>query len=76
METDDKLVEYVKRIEGLEEEKQDVCSDIREVYSELKGAGYDVKAVRQVIKLRKMESADRQEYKFLTDEYAKILGME
>lgn len=76
METDDKLIEYVKRIESLEEEKQDVCSDIREVYSELKGAGYDVKAVRQVIKLRKMENADRQEYRFLTDEYAKILGME
>jgi uncharacterized protein (UPF0335 family) len=75
MEKDDKLVQYISRIENLEDEKKSVCDDIRQVYSELKGEGYDVKAVRQVIKLKKMMPADRAELNFLVQEYAKQIGI-
>ena len=75
MEKDERLVQYITRIETLENEKKDVCDDIRQVYSELKGEGYDVKAVRQVIKLKKMMPADRAELNFLVQEYAKQIGI-
>ena len=66
---------FVDRIERLEEEKKELTADIREVYSEAKGAGFDVKVLRQVLKLRKMDPADRAETEFLRDEYKKLLGM-
>ena len=75
MEKDDKLVQYISRIENLENEKKSVCDDIRQVYSELKGEGYDPKAVRQVIKLKKMMPADRAELNFLVQEYGKQIGI-
>ena len=65
----------VDRIERLEEEKKELSADIREVYSEAKGAGFDVKVLRQVLRLRKMDPADRAETEFLRDEYKKLLGM-
>jgi len=66
---------FVDRIERLEEEKKELTADIREVFSEAKGAGFDVKVLRQVLKLRKMDPADRAETEFLRDEYKKLLGM-
>ena len=66
---------FVDRIERLEEEKKELSADIREVYAEAKGAGFDVKVLRQVLKLRKMDPADRAETEFLRDEYKKLLGM-
>ena len=66
---------FVDRIERLEEEKKELSADIREVFSEAKGAGFDVKVLRQVLKLRKMDPADRAETEFLLDEYKKLLGM-
>ena len=66
---------FVDRIERLEEEKKELTADIREVYSEAKGAGFDVKVLRQVLRLRKMDPADRAETEFLRDEYKKLLGM-
>ena len=66
---------FVDRIERLEEEKKELAADIREVYSEAKGAGFDVKVLRQVLRLRKMDPADRAETEFLRDEYKKLLGM-
>ena len=66
---------FVDRIERLEEEKKELSADIREVYSEAKGAGFDVKVLRQVLRLRKMDPADRAETEFLRDEYKKLLGM-
>ena len=66
---------FVDRIERLEEEKKELAADIREVFSEAKGAGFDVKVLRQVLKLRKMDPADRAETEFLRDEYKKLLGM-
>ena len=66
---------FVDRIERLEEEKKELSADIREVFSEAKGAGFDVKVMRQVLRLRKMDPADRAETEFLRDEYKKLLGM-
>ena len=70
-----KLNTFIDRIERLEEEKRELSSDIREVFAEAKGAGFDVKVMRQVLRLRKMDPADRAETEFLRDEYKKLLGM-
>jgi uncharacterized protein (UPF0335 family) len=69
------LRSFVERIERLEEEKQALADDIREVYSEAKGTGFDTKVMRQVVRLRKMESADRQEQEAMLDLYLNALGM-
>ena len=66
---------YIDRIERLEEEKKELLADIREIYSEAKSAGFDTKVMRQVIKLRKMDPADRAENQFLLQEYKKLLGI-
>jgi len=70
-----RLKSFIERIERLEEEKQGIASDIRDVYAEAKGTGYDPKIMRQVIRLRKMEQADRQEQDELLDTYLRALGM-
>ena len=70
-----KLNKFIERIERLEEEKSELASDIREVFAEAKGEGFDVKVMRQVLRLRKMDPADRAETEFLRDEYKKLLGM-
>ncbi len=72
----DRLKSFVERIERLEEEKAALTADIREVFGEAKGTGFDVKIMRQVIKLRKMESNDRQEQEHLLDLYKRALGLE
>ena len=71
----DQLKAFVERVERLEEEKKALADDIREVYSEAKGTGFDTKIMRQVIRLRKMESADRQEQEAMLDLYLSALGM-
>jgi len=70
-----KLRAFIERIERLEEEKAALAADIREVYSEAKGEGFDVKIMRQVIRLRKLETADRQEMEALLEVYLDALGM-
>ena len=70
-----KLRSYVERIERLEEEKAALAADIREVFAEAKGNGFDAKIMRQVIRLRKMETNDRQEQEHLLDLYMRALGM-
>ena len=69
------LRSFVERIERLEEEKKALADDIREVYSEAKCTGFDTKVMRQVVRLRKMESADRQEQEAMLDLYLSALGM-
>lgn len=69
------LKSFVERIERLEEEKAALAEDIREVYAEAKGNGFDTKVMRQVIRLRKMEPADRNELDELLDLYRKALDM-
>lgn len=68
-----KLKSFIERIERLEAEKTELGADIREVYAEAKGNGFDTKIMRQVIKLRKMEPADRNEQDELLDLYRKAL---
>ncbi len=65
----DQLRSLIERIERLEEEKAVLAVDIREVYAEAKGTGFDPKIMRQVVRLRKMESADRQEQEALLELY-------
>ena len=71
----DRLRSFIERIERLEEEKAALMADIKEVYAEAKGTGFDVKTMRTVIRLRKMEDNDRQEAEFLLDTYLAALGM-
>lgn len=73
--SDEKLHGYVERIERLEEEKKDVQQDIKEVYAEAKANGYDKKALKAIIKLRKMDSAARQDYSNAVDAYSSALGL-
>ena len=72
----DRLRTIIERIERLEEEKRALSEDIREVYSEAKGAGFDVKVIRQVVRLRKMDATDRSEMEHILDVYKRALGME
>ncbi len=69
----DQLRSIVERIERLEEEKANITADVREVYAEAKGNGYDVKALRQVVRLRKIDPQDRQEQEALLDVYRTAL---
>ncbi|WP_138064770.1 DUF2312 domain-containing protein [Azospirillum sp. SYSU D00513] len=71
----DRLKSFVERIERLEEEKRGLQEDVKEVYAEAKGTGFDVKIIRQIIRLRKMDKADRQEQEALLDLYKEALGM-
>ncbi|MDA0661918.1 MAG: DUF2312 domain-containing protein [Alphaproteobacteria bacterium] len=73
--TGDQLRSLIERIERLEEEKAALAEDIREVFAEAKGNGFDVKIMRQIIRLRKMETGDRQELEALLDTYKAALGM-
>ena len=66
---------FIERVERLEEEKKALADDIREIYAEAKGTGFDTKVMRQVIRLRKMETADRQEQEAMLDLYLGALGM-
>ena len=72
----DQLKSLVERIERLEEEKAALTADIREVYSEAKGLGFDTKIMRQVVRLRRLDRADRQEQEAILDLYLAALGMQ
>ena len=56
----ERLKSFIERIENLEEEKSALTADIREIYSEAKGIGLDIKTLRQIVRLRKLDSSDRQ----------------
>jgi uncharacterized protein (UPF0335 family) len=66
---------YIERIERLEEEKASLMEDIREVYAEAKGTGFDPKIMRQVVRIRRMEPDQRQEQEYVLDTYLSALGM-
>ncbi|MCR9174539.1 MAG: DUF2312 domain-containing protein [Alphaproteobacteria bacterium] len=71
----DQLRSYIERIERLEEEKAALAADIKEVFAEAKANGFDVKIMRQVLKLRKMDKDDRDEVETLLELYKRALGM-
>ena len=70
-----RLTSLINRIERLEEGKAAISSDIRDIFAEAKSAGFDVKIMRAVLKLRKMNAADRDEQEFLIETYRKALGI-
>lgn len=69
-----KLKSIIERIERLEEDKAAVANDLKEVYAEAKGEGFDTKIVRKVIRLRKQDTAKRQEEEALIDLYISAIG--
>ena len=71
----DQLRAFIERIERLEEEKKGLTDDIRDVYGEAKANGFDVKIMRQIVRLRKMEDHQRKETEELLDLYRAALGM-
>jgi uncharacterized protein (UPF0335 family) len=73
---DDRLRLLIERVETLEEEKKGVMDDIKDVYGEAKAVGYDVKILKQIVRLRKMEADDRREMETILDLYKAALGMD
>ena len=69
------LRQYIERIERLEGEKKDIADDVKAVYGEAKGQGYDTKIVKQIIRLRRMEKHARDEEEALLDTYKEALGL-
>lgn len=72
----DQLRLLIERVERLEEEKKGIADDIKDVYAEAKATGYDVKIMRQIVRLRKMPAHDRQEMEAILQTYLAALGME
>jgi len=71
----DRLRSLIERIERLQEEVKGIQSDIKDIFAEAKAVGYDVKIMREVIKLRKMNAVDRDEQEYLIDTYKRALGL-
>lgn len=70
----DRLRSFIERVERLEEEKAAIMNDVKEIYAEAKGEGYDVKTLRQVVRIRKMDRTERQEQEAMLDLYLAALG--
>jgi uncharacterized protein (UPF0335 family) len=73
--TDDRLRLLIERVERLEEEKKGIADDIRDTYAEAKAVGYDVKIMRQIVRLRKMNPDDRAEMEMVLETYKAALGL-
>lgn len=71
----DQLRAFVERIERLEEEKKQIADDVKDVYAEAKANGFDAKILRQVVRLRKQDPAERTEQEAVLDLYLQALGM-
>ena len=71
----DQLKSIIARVEKLEEEKAGIAADIRDVFAEAKGNGFDVKAIRTILKMRKMDASEREEQETILDVYLNALGM-
>lgn len=73
--TGERLRSIIERIERLEEEKQALADDVKEVYAEAKGTGFDVKTIRKIIRMRKQEPDQRAEEEALLETYLSAIGM-
>lgn len=71
----EQLKSVVERIERLEEEKKAIADDIRDIYAEAKANGFDAKVLREVVKIRKLDSTEREEHDAVRDLYLQALGM-
>jgi uncharacterized protein (UPF0335 family) len=72
----DEVLQYISRIERLEEDKKAVAKDIKDVYTELKGNGYDAKIIRKLVSIRRKTKQERQEEQALLEMYMQAIGME
>jgi uncharacterized protein (UPF0335 family) len=70
------LKSFIERIERLEEEKKAIADDIKDIYAEAKGTGYDVKIMRKIVSIRKQDAAKRREEEEILDLYLSALGQE
>ena len=71
----DQLKAFIERVERLEEEKKAIADDIRDVYAEAKGSGFDVKAMRTIVRMRKQDANERKEEEAILETYLHALGM-
>jgi uncharacterized protein (UPF0335 family) len=71
----DQLKAFVERVERLEEEKKAIADDIRDVYGEAKGNGFDVKALRTIVRMRRQDANERREHESILETYMHALGM-
>ena len=72
----EQLKAFIERVERLEEEKKAIADDIRDVYAEAKGSGFDVKALRAIVRLRKQDIDERREQQAILETYMHALGMD
>jgi uncharacterized protein (UPF0335 family) len=72
----EQLKAFIERVERLEEEKKAIADDIRDVYAEAKGNGFDVKALRAIVRLRKQDTDERREQQAILETYMHALGMD
>ena len=72
----DRLRSYIERIERLEAEKASLAADVREVYAEAKGNGFDARTMRQIVRLRKLDRSELSEQEALLNLYRRVLGMD
>jgi uncharacterized protein (UPF0335 family) len=71
----DQIRAFIERIERMEEEKKAIADDIKEIYAEAKGNGFDTKVLRQIVRIRKQDHAERMEQEALLELYMAALGM-
>ena len=71
-----RLLSYVERVERLEEEKAALQTDIKEIYSEAKASNFDVKAIKELVKIRKKDELERQAEEYIVEQYRKALGID
>jgi uncharacterized protein (UPF0335 family) len=71
----DELLNVIERIERLELKKAAIAGELRDVFAEAKGSGFDVKAIREIVKIRKLDAAVREEQEAMVDVYKRALGM-
>lgn len=71
----DELRQFIERIERMEEEKAAIAADIKEIFAEAKGRGYDTKVLRQLVRIRKQDANERAEYEAILELYMQAIGM-
>jgi len=71
----DQLRAFIERIERMEEEKAAIAADIKEIYAEAKGNGFDVKVIREIVRIRKQDHSERMEHEAILELYLSALGM-
>lgn len=71
-----RLLSYLERIERLEEERKALQIDIKEVFEEAKSANFDVKAIKELLKIRKKDELERQEQEYVVEQYRRALGID